>query len=111
MTATTADLQNMLGDLVALLHKRIGSGEATAADLNVARQTLKDNGITAPALPGTPMGKLAEAFAARGSVVLPFPAKGEVIGAATGTDDSTRTDMAARAGAFRPDFGDDDDDF
>lgn len=47
------------------LVKRIASGEATAADLNVARQFLKDNRIEAIPTPENPLGKLADS--------LPFP--------------------------------------
>lgn len=35
----------MLDDLIEALHRRIKSGEATPADLNVARQLLKDNNV------------------------------------------------------------------
>jgi len=41
----------------ALLDK-IRTGEATAADLNVARQYLKDNNVTSAPLPGSPMSNL-----------------------------------------------------
>jgi hypothetical protein len=54
-----------------MLLARIESGEATAADLSVARQFLKDNGIDMMAKQGTPMLKLAE--------VLPFDAAGDDI--------------------------------
>ena len=40
------------------LLKRIQSGEATAADLNVARAFLKDNGVDAVPAQGSPLGNL-----------------------------------------------------
>ena len=40
------------------LLQRIKSGEATSADLSVARQFLKDNGIDAYATPDSPLGEL-----------------------------------------------------
>ncbi len=40
------------------LLQRIKSGEATSADLSVARQFLKDNGIDAYATPDSPLGNL-----------------------------------------------------
>ena len=52
-----ADMHTALaGDLV----KRIEAGTATAADLGVARQFLKDNGITATPVKGSPLGNLLE---------------------------------------------------
>lgn len=44
------------------LVRRIQSGEASPADLNVARQMLKDNAIDQAALQGTPMLKLAQSL-------------------------------------------------
>lgn len=44
---------------------RITSGEATSTDLNVARQMLKDNGITAAPAADSPLTALSNA--------LPFP--------------------------------------
>ena len=59
-------------DVLAQLHtkvakellEKIESGAATAADLSVARQFLKDNGIDSLALAGAPIQNLAD--------VLPF---------------------------------------
>jgi len=59
-------------DVLAQLHtkvakellEKIESGAATAADLSVARQFLKDNGIDSLALDGAPIQNLAD--------VLPF---------------------------------------
>ncbi|MDT2070862.1 MAG: hypothetical protein RMX67_05985 [Planktomarina sp.] len=53
-------------DMMALLHKtpaenlllRIQDPEAKSADLNVARQVLKDNGIEALAVEGSPLSSL-----------------------------------------------------
>lgn len=42
------------------LLKRIKSGQATAADLNVARAFLKDNGVDAVPAPQSPIGTLME---------------------------------------------------
>jgi len=46
---------------------RINSGQATAAELNVARQFLKDNGVDSMSFAESPLVKLAE--------VLPFEDK------------------------------------
>jgi hypothetical protein len=64
-------------DALEALHKalatnlaaKIENGEATAADLSVARQFLKDNGIESLPTSGNPIGKLADQ--------LPFPAADE----------------------------------
>ena len=45
----------LCGDLLA----KIQSGEATSADLSVARQFLRDNGIDCSAGEGTPVHNLA----------------------------------------------------
>ena len=62
------DLQELLGqlhnELASQLLKRIQSGDATASDLSVARQFLKDNGIDQVPAKSTPIGKLA--------AILPF---------------------------------------
>lgn len=50
------------------LVKKIKTGEATAADFNVARAFLKDNNVEQAALPGTPIRSLADS--------LPFPDAG-----------------------------------
>lgn len=61
-----------LHDLVAeTLLNRIRDGEATPADLNVARQFLKDNGIDAIPAKDTPMFNLA--------LALPFQDQGKPI--------------------------------
>lgn len=46
MSRATEDILAALhGDLADAMRKRLESGEATASDLNVIRQFLKDNGI------------------------------------------------------------------
>ncbi len=57
------ELQNLMP---TALIERIRSGEASASDLSVARQLLKDNGVIANAAEGTPMRELAKD-------ILPFP--------------------------------------
>lgn len=58
-----SDLDKALGDLqtalVTQLLVRIADGSATAADLNVARQLLKDNNISAADKPGSPISDLS----------------------------------------------------
>tara|TARA_B100001964_G_C13911205_1_gene456004 strand:+ start:123 stop:359 length:237 start_codon:yes stop_codon:yes gene_type:complete len=56
--------------LVDDLTARIKNGEATSTDLNVARQMLKDNGITAAPIEASPLEGLGNA--------LPFPAADEL---------------------------------
>lgn len=50
--------------LAESLLQKIKSGEATPAELGVARQYLKDNGVTAVPADGTPLRNLTE--------ILPF---------------------------------------
>lgn len=58
------DLADILADLHGAIAEefleRVRSGEASPADLNAARQFLKDNGITALAKPKSPLAALAE---------------------------------------------------
>jgi hypothetical protein len=63
--ATTELLDSLHGELARQLTARIKSGEATASDLNVARQFLKDNGIDAVPREASPLTELAKS--------LPFP--------------------------------------
>jgi hypothetical protein len=51
-------LNAMHNDLATALRKRINSGDATAADLSVARQFLKDNNVTSVPAADSPLGKL-----------------------------------------------------
>lgn len=45
--------------LVEELLRRVRSGEATAGDLGVARQMLKDNAVDCIAIPESPLARLA----------------------------------------------------
>lgn len=51
-------LEELHAALAKKLAAKIASGEVTAADLNVARQFLKDNHIEAEATPGSPLDDL-----------------------------------------------------
>ena len=53
-------LAEMHTELAVQLLDRIKKGTATPSDLNVARQMLKDNGISAMPKKETPLGKLTE---------------------------------------------------
>jgi len=64
LTDTNTQLQSLFELTVEALHTKVKSGEATAADFNVIRQFLKDNGIDAIPTKGNGLGKLA--------TVLPF---------------------------------------
>lgn len=58
--ATDEDFNALHRGLAEVLSKRIKDGTATAADLSVARQFLKDNGIQAVPVPGSPVRNLAD---------------------------------------------------
>lgn len=60
--ASTEALDALHGALAMELARRLREGTATAADLNVARQFLKDNGVEQPNLPGTPLRALTESL-------------------------------------------------
>ncbi len=60
--ATQEQLENLHGALAQALAEKVKSDSATAADLAVARQFLKDNGIDAVATTGNGLGKLAESL-------------------------------------------------
>lgn len=64
-TATEEALEDLHSALARQLAERIKDGTATAADLSVARQFLKDNGIDAQPREGSPTDDLRNA--------LPFP--------------------------------------
>lgn len=53
-------LAEMHTELASQLLERIKTGAATPSDLNVARQMLKDNGISAIPKKESPLGKLTE---------------------------------------------------
>lgn len=57
-------LEELHSEIAKTLLERIKTGEATAADLSVARQFLKDNGIDSIAFKDSPVSNLA--------AVLPF---------------------------------------
>mgnify|MGYP003148224323 CR=1 FL=1 len=77
MAKTKEEKLSSLFDLVCDdLTSRIVSGEATSSDLNVSRQFLKDNGVTATPAEDSPLNGLVNA--------LPFPSAGEVSQAAEG---------------------------
>lgn len=74
------DLNKLLADMhlavTEELLRKVRSGEATAADLNVARALLKDNNISAKVVPGSPMGSLVDELPFTGDDPddnLPFP--------------------------------------
>jgi hypothetical protein len=60
--ATEDQLDALHGELAAQLASKIRSGEATAADMAVARQFLKDNGIQSLPTPKSPLGELADSL-------------------------------------------------
>ena len=63
MAKTKEEKLSNLFDLVCDdLTGRISSGEATSTDLNVARQMLKDNSITATPAEASPLHRLATAL-------------------------------------------------
>ena len=55
-------LEALHSSLATELSQRIKSGEATAADLSVARQLLKDNGIDAFATNDSPLQQLVDSL-------------------------------------------------
>ena len=63
-------LSNLFDLVCDDLTGRISSGEATSTDLNVARQMLKDNGITSTPREASPLANLSNS--------LPFPSSEEL---------------------------------
>ena len=55
----TQKLQSLQDLLIEDLIQRLKSGKATPADLNVARQTLRDNNVQALQVKGRPLFDLA----------------------------------------------------
>jgi hypothetical protein len=55
--------------------RRVKMGDATPADLNGARQFLRDNGIDAVAMRGSPLQKLAMVLPFEEQQVIEVPAK------------------------------------
>ena len=65
---TKPELMERLHSLLTQnLIDKIESGEATAADLGVARQLLKDNGVNATPAQGTPILRLSQALPFEGA--------------------------------------------
>jgi hypothetical protein len=58
--ASEESLSKLHSALASALATRIADGTATAADLSVARQFLKDNGIDAIPVKGSPLSSLAD---------------------------------------------------
>lgn len=65
MKASKEVLEALHGVLAKELARRIEDGSATAADLSVARQMLKDNNIDSTPAAGSPLANLRDS--------LPFP--------------------------------------
>lgn len=55
-------LDDLHGALAVALKQKIADGTATAADLNVARQFLKDNGIDSIPTKDNPLGGLLQSL-------------------------------------------------
>jgi len=62
MTDTLTTLSDILDESAKLLLAKIKDGTATAADLNVARALLKDNGINAIPTKTNGLGGLADSL-------------------------------------------------
>lgn len=69
--ASNEELNDLHGLVARELARKLRSGDFTAADLNVARQFLKDNGVEQPAIPGTPTHDLASSLPFAGSTDYP----------------------------------------
>lgn len=65
--ATLEALEELHGALVKALVEKVKNGTATAADLGVARQLLRDNNVDAIPKEGSPLDDLHKS--------LPFPSK------------------------------------
>tara|TARA_R100000234_G_scaffold31524_1_gene18549 strand:- start:168 stop:404 length:237 start_codon:yes stop_codon:yes gene_type:complete len=59
---TNEVLSDLHSNLASALGEILNSGEATTADMNVIRQFLKDNQITAQPVEDTPFGDLAKSL-------------------------------------------------
>ena len=59
---TSEILENLHAKLAGALTELLTSGEATTADLNVMRQFLKDNQVSAQPAEDTPFGDLARSL-------------------------------------------------
>lgn len=61
-TATEHELSELHGQLARVMKDRLTSGEATASDLSVIRQFLKDNGINCDGRQNPDVAGLTEAL-------------------------------------------------
>ena len=59
-TATEHELSELHGQLARVMQKRLASGEATASDLSVIRQFLRDNGISCAGTMNADMAALSQ---------------------------------------------------
>ncbi len=62
MIEKTQKINNLQDILIDEMIRRVQSGEATAADLSVARQMLKDNGIQVQVTEESPFKTLVDAL-------------------------------------------------
>lgn len=62
MIEKTEKINNLQDILIDEMIRRVQSGEATAADLSVARQMLKDNGIQVQVTEESPFKTLVDAL-------------------------------------------------
>lgn len=60
--AETSALESLHNELAQMLRDKIRAGEATAADLSVARQFLKDNNVTSTVTAENPLGGLIQSL-------------------------------------------------
>lgn len=60
--ASIPELNSLHAELAKALLKKLQDGAATAADLNVIRAFLKDNGVEAVAVPGSPIRALTDSL-------------------------------------------------
>ena len=71
------DMREMLSLSCKVLIEKLRSGEATAADIQAVRALLKDSGVNALPVSGSPIHDLQEAAAE--SLKFPFPAGGSLL--------------------------------
>jgi hypothetical protein len=58
--ATEALLSELHGEMAKAMQKKLASGDATASDLNVIRQFLKDNGVNSDGVQDPNVKSLAD---------------------------------------------------
>ncbi len=61
-SASSEALEKLHAELARVMSDRLRSGEATASDLGVIRQFLKDNGIDATPRADNPLGQLVNSL-------------------------------------------------